>query len=279
MYQNRQRNDVTIYWPEYSNPGNNRYVSANPTARPEPDKFYLPALNIQADLGPVRLISTTAYFHRDELSGYDGTLYNLGYYQTCWGIGVLCSRRRGLPAARRIRCASASRTAELPRTCNSHQPAGQLHSRVAAAVDRSNRSSGVDSGGILLLPDRQYSLEEIHDPMADALFNQLLGQNIATVFGAPLNPDGSSYLPMGDSYFNRLLSHDRQIAGFGEVNFNLTDTLKLTAGVRVSKTSFSIQSPGRAGFLRTSGLRPRRAVEQRDPGHAQGGHPMAGRPE
>ena len=28
------------------------------------------------------LISTTAYFHRDEISGYDGTLYNLGYYQT-----------------------------------------------------------------------------------------------------------------------------------------------------------------------------------------------------
>jgi outer membrane receptor protein involved in Fe transport len=47
---------------------------------------------------------------------------------------------------------------------------------------------------------------------------------------------------MGDSYFNRLLSHDRQVAGFGEVNFNLTDTLKLTAGVRVSKTSYSIQS-------------------------------------
>src|SRR5580698_8112514 len=82
LYQNSQRNDVTIYWPEYSNPGANSYVSADPTARPEPDVFYLPALNVQADLGPTRLISTTSYFHRDEISGYDGTLYNLGYYQT-----------------------------------------------------------------------------------------------------------------------------------------------------------------------------------------------------
>jgi outer membrane receptor protein involved in Fe transport len=90
--------------------------------------------------------------------------------------------------------------------------------------------------------NRQYSLEEIHDPMADAFFNQMLGYPIADYFGTPLNPDGSSYLPMGDSYFNKLTAHDRQIAGFGEVSFNITDTLKLTGGVRVSKTDFSIQS-------------------------------------
>jgi outer membrane receptor protein involved in Fe transport len=235
LYQNRQRNDVTIYWPEYSDPGNSRYVSANPTARQEPDKFYLPALNLQADLGPVRLISTTAYFHRDELSGYDGTLYNLGYYQT---LGID-------PAAFPLLDGSGV-----------HLPPGLQNYRAPATVtnQQSNftqelRLQSTDptarlawTVGAFYSLNRQYSLEEIHDPMVDALFNQLRGQNIATVFGAPLNPDGSSYLPMGDSYFNRLLSHDRQIAGFGELNFNLTDTLKLTAGVRVSKTSFSIRS-------------------------------------
>src|SRR6202044_3911263 len=82
LYQNGHRNDVTIYWPEYSDPSSNRYVSANPTARPEPDLFYLPSLNVQAEMGPVRLISTTSYFDRREISGYDGTLYNLGYYQS-----------------------------------------------------------------------------------------------------------------------------------------------------------------------------------------------------
>ena len=90
--------------------------------------------------------------------------------------------------------------------------------------------------------DRQYSLEEIHDPMADAFFNQLFGYPIAEFFGTPLNANGTSYLPMGDSYFNQLASYDRQIAGFGEVNFKLTDTLKLTAGVRVSKDSYTIES-------------------------------------
>src|SRR5262249_1657037 len=40
----------------------------------------------------------------------------------------------------------------------------------------------------------------------------------------------------------RLLSHDRQIAGFAEGTYNLTDALKVTVGVRVSRVKFSIQS-------------------------------------
>src|SRR5262249_1754052 len=80
-YQDRQRHDVSNYWPLYSDPGNDRFVSANPTARSSPDKFYLPALKIEGDLGPVRLISNTSYYHREDQTGYDGTLYNLGFYQ------------------------------------------------------------------------------------------------------------------------------------------------------------------------------------------------------
>ncbi|HEY5264022.1 MAG TPA: TonB-dependent receptor, partial [Steroidobacteraceae bacterium] len=241
LYQNSQRNDVTIYWPEYSAPSNNRYVSANPTARTEPDVFYLPALNVQADLGPVRLISTTSYFHRDEISGYDGTLYNLGYYQS------------QIPAY-----GNAAGLAAFPLLDGTgvHLPAGLTDYRAPASVTNTQRNFTQEfrlqstdptarlawTAGVFYSLDRQYSLEEIHDPMADAFFNQLFGYPIADFFGSPLNPDGTSVLPMGDSYFNQLVSFDRQIAGFGELNFNVTDTLKLTAGVRVSKNSFTIES-------------------------------------
>jgi iron complex outermembrane recepter protein len=254
LYQNSQRNDVTIYWPEYSDPSANRYVSANPTARPEPDVFYLPALNVQADMGPVRLISTTSYFHRDEISGYDGTLYNLGYYQS------------QIPAY-----GDAAGLAAFPLLDGSgvHLPAGLTNYRAPASVTNTQRNLTQEfrlqstdptarvnwTAGVFYSLDRQFSLEQIHDPMADQLFNQLFGYNIATFFqpGAQFNPDGSSYLPMGDSYFNQLVSYDRQIAGFGEVNFNLTDTLKLTAGVRVSKNSYTIESS--AGGPQNSGPR------------------------
>jgi len=241
LYQNSQRNDVTIYWPEYSNPGANSYVSADPTARPEPDVFYLPALNVQADLGPTRLISTTSYFHRDEISGYDGTLYNLGYYQS------------QLPAY-----GNAAGIAAFPLLDGSgvHLPPGLTDYRSPASVTNTQRNLTQEfrlqstdpaarvswTAGVFYSLDRQFSLEEIHDPMADTLFNQLFGYPIADFFGTPLNPNGTSVLPMGDSYFNQLLSFDRQIAGFGEVNFKVTDTLKLTAGVRVSKDSYTIES-------------------------------------
>ena len=253
LYQNSQRNDVTIYWPEYSVPNNDRYFSADPTARPEPDVFYLPSLNVQADMGPVRLISTTSYFHRNEISGYDGTLYNLGYYQS------------QIPAY-----GNAAGLAAFPLLDGTgvHLPAGLTDYRAPASVTNTQRNLTQEfrlqstdptarvawTAGVFYSLDRQYSLEEIHDPMADALFNQLFGYPIAAFFGTPLNPDGSSYLPMGDSYFNQLVSYDRQIAGFGEVNFNLTDTLKLTAGVRVSKDSFTIESL--SGGPQNSGPRP-----------------------
>jgi iron complex outermembrane recepter protein len=255
IYQNQQRNDVTIYWPEYSNPSQDRYVSANPTGRPEPDVFYLPALNIQVDIGPVKLISTTSYFHRDETSGYDGTLYNLGYYQSQIQL-----------------YGNAAGLAAFPLLDGSgvHLPAGLTDYRAPASVTNQQRnltqefrvqSTDPDSrlswtAGVFYSLDRQYSLEEIHDPMADAFFNQLFGYNIATFFqpGAQFNPDGSSYLPMGDSYFNRLVSHDRQVAGFGELNFKLTDTLKLTVGGRVSKVSYNIESL--SGGPQNSGPRP-----------------------
>ena len=241
LYQNSQRNDVTIYWPQYSNPSDNRYVSADPTARPEPDVFYLPALNVQADIGSVTLISTSSYFHRDEISGYDGTLYNLGYYQS-----------------QLLDYGNAAGHAAFPLLDGSgvHLPAGLTDYRATASVTNTQRNitqefrlQSTDSAarvtwtaGVFYSLDRQYSLEEIHDPMADAFFNQLFGYPIADFFGTPLNANGTSVLPMGDSYFNQLSSYDRQIAGFGEVNFKLTDTLKLTAGLRVSKDSYTIES-------------------------------------
>lgn len=260
FYQNRHRNDVTIYWPNISDPGRDRYFSANPTARSEPDKLYLPSLNIQAELESVKLISTTAYFHRDELSGYDGTLYNLGYYQTLIGP-------------------TSPGAADFPLLDGSgiHLPPGLQNYRAPATVTNEQRNFTQEirvqstdptarltwTAGIFYSQNRQFSLEEIHDPMADAFFNQLIGMPIATYFGTPLNPDGSSVLPMGDSYFNRLLSHDRQIAGFGEVNFNLTDSLKLIAGLRVSKTTYSIQSL--SDGPQNSGPRPGNASSSEKP--------------
>jgi iron complex outermembrane receptor protein len=263
-FQHRARHDVTIYWPEYSNPNKDQYFSANPTPRQEPDNFYLPALNVSYDFGPVRLISTSAYFHRDEISGYDGTLYNLGYYQTLFNPTVSPAP----PGAPYYPLLDGS---------GIHLPAQLANYRSPATVTNQQRNISQEirlqsndpnarvtwTAGAFYSLNRQYSLEEIHDPQADDFFNFFLGQPIAAFFGTDQNPDGSSVLPFGDSYFNRLTSHDRQIAGFGEVNIGLTDTVKLIAGVRVSKTTFSIISL--SGGPQNSGYRPGAAENSQTP--------------
>jgi iron complex outermembrane receptor protein len=261
-FQHRARNDVTIYWPEYSNPSDNLFVSANPTARQEPDKFYLPAVTVDADLGAARLIATTSYFYRNEISGYDGTLYNLGYFQTFITPDVMNPPSPYFP---------------LLDGSGVHLPAGLTNYRAPATVTNEQRNFSQEirlqsndpnaritwTVGAFYSLNRQFSFEEIHDPMVDQLFGLILNDTAADYFGAPLNPDGSSELPFGDSYFNRLTSHDRQIAGFGEIGIGITDTLKFTAGVRVSKTTFSVESL--SGGPQNSGYRVGAAQSSQTP--------------
>jgi iron complex outermembrane recepter protein len=254
FYQHRARNDVTIYWPQYSNPDKNQFVSANPTGRSEPDKFYLPSVTVDADLGFAHLISTTAYFHRDEISGYDGTLYNLGYYQS------LLTPDPPILDGAGIHLPPELQNYRSPASVNNQQRNFSQELRLQSS-DPNARI--LWTAGAFFSINRQSSLEEIHDPMADTFFNYYTGDTIAAYFGTDLNPDGTSVLPMGDSYFNRLVSHDRQIAGFGEVTFGLTDTLKFTAGLRVSKTSFSIESL--SGGPQNGGDRPGAASNSQTP--------------
>jgi len=44
-----------------------------PRAPPSPDKFYLPSLKIEGDIGSARLISNTILLHRQNQTGYEGT--------------------------------------------------------------------------------------------------------------------------------------------------------------------------------------------------------------
>ncbi|HEY6456936.1 MAG TPA: TonB-dependent receptor [Steroidobacteraceae bacterium] len=234
-YQNRQRNDVTIYWPLYSNPGGNRFVSADPTASPEPDVFFLPALNVQVEMGAMRLISTTSYFHRDDQSEYEGTLYNLSYYQTYGPLDFPLIDASG------IHLPPGLVDYRSPNTITNQQRNLTEELRLQS-TDKSARVNW--TVGLFASIERQLSFEQIHDPMADTFFFREYGESAAEFFDdtTDMNPDGTSILPYGDSYFDRLISHDRQLAGFGEADINLTDKLKLLAGARVAYTQFSIQS-------------------------------------
>jgi len=249
FYQDRYANDVQSYWPLYSNPGSDRYVSADPTQRTVPDTFYIPALKVEGDLGAVRLISNTSYYHRKEETGYDGTLYNLGFYQA-QGAAPVIGLTSFLPGVFPLLDGDGL-----------HLPAGATNYRAPASVDnmqqnlteevrlQSNDSSSALTWttGLFFSVNRQDYLEQIHDPLLNELtlaatglpyqdffyYVNAAGANVPVLYD-PHFPD--------DSYFLQTYSRDRQGAVFGEGTYAFTDQWKLTAGARYSQTEFSFHT-------------------------------------
>src|SRR5256886_318170 len=193
-YQDRARNDISTYWPLYSDPGAHRFVSADPSRRSSPDKFYLPSLKIEGDIGSARLISNTSYYHRENQTGYEGTLYNLGFYQAFVffpptplidGNGV-------------------------------HLPPGATNYRSPSSIDNGQqnitqeiRLQSTDPNarllwttGLFFSENRQSYLEQIHDPLLNELALALTGAPY-TDFFVDANGDPVTFDPRfpDDSYF------------------------------------------------------------------------------
>src|SRR5882762_6067002 len=234
-YQDRSRNDISTYWPLYSDPGAHRFVSADPSRRSSPDKFYLPSLKIEGDIGAARLISNTSYFHRQNQTGYEGTLYNLGFYQAFVffpptplidGNGV-------------------------------HLPPGATNYRSPSSIDNGQqnitqeiRLQSTDPNarllwttGVFFSENRQSYLEQIHDPLLNELSLALTGAPY-TDFFVDANGNPVTFDPRfpGDSYFLKTNAKDEQYAAFGELTYGLTERLKATVGARFSRTKFSFDT-------------------------------------
>jgi iron complex outermembrane receptor protein len=230
-YQNQQRNDISTYWPLYSDPSSGRFINADPSRRPVPDKFYLTSLKIQGDLGPVQLISNTSYYHRREQTGYEGTLYDLGFYQTFLGDMTLVDAN------------------------GVHLPPGATNYRSPASVDNGQQNITQEirlqssdpnakllwTTGVFFSVNRQTYLEQIHDPLLNELTLALTGLPFTdpSLFGVPY--DVADGFPT-DSYFLKTSAKDEQYALFGELNYNLTERLKATVGARVSKNKYSFNT-------------------------------------
>jgi iron complex outermembrane receptor protein len=268
LYQHRDRNDISVFWPQVqgangqikrSDPGNLQFFNADQTSRPEPDHYFLPVLKAEAEFGNVSLISNTSYYTRDDTSGYDGTLYNLGYYQTLGSRGGPCNLTTG------ANCGANQFDATLQFNPNTyplidqyglHLPAAVQNYRAPATVVNEQRTFTEEvrlqsndpaarltwTTGIFYQFTRQVSLEEIYDPMVDTLFGAIFQPICDPMTGCvPASATTSFGLGLaegGYSYYNYNTGHDRQTALFGEANYEIIPRLKLTVGARIAKTAF-----------------------------------------
>ncbi|MGH8320029.1 MAG: TonB-dependent receptor [Steroidobacteraceae bacterium] len=240
LYQGSDFHDTDGYWPILSNPGNGQFVSGNPDRRPVPDHWYLSSLKIAWDLGKAQLISVSSYYHRAEQDGYQGTLYDLGYFQTFnWPAGA----PNGTPTPfldPSLYPLIDSTGVHLPPSLYDYRsPAtitnGQTNWTQEIRLQSSDPASRLTwTLGAFWSLDRVKSIEQIYDPGINTFFTTILGVTGTgpLVFDSPL-------LPNGDDYYNLNIGYDRQLAGFGQLNYRLIGGLSAIAGVRVSKTNFT----------------------------------------
>jgi iron complex outermembrane recepter protein len=249
-YQDVKEHNISNYWPLYSNAGNNQFVSADPDERNSPDTFYLPSLKIQGDLGSVTLISNTSFYHRENTTGYEATLYNLGYYQTQNAAPIFL-----LPWLQGV-------SYPLLDGDGLHVPGGLQYTASGSSVQngqenltqeirlQSNDPNArlVWTTGIFANENRQTYLEQIHDPMLNQLTEAVLGLPYTDVFcylnAAGLCTGPAPYDPSfpEDSYFLKTASKDEQLAVFGEASYGFTEQLKLTVGARYSHMTYSFDT-------------------------------------
>jgi iron complex outermembrane recepter protein len=260
IYQNRQQHDQPTYWPAYSNPGAGQFNTATPERIPDPDQWYLPALKLQWDLGKTALISNTSYYHRSNETGYQGTVYDLAFYQSLgWPANPLFGTAVGGTG---LGCEATNNAANCPwypllDGRGLHLPAGFSNYQTPNIMTNAQQSytqelrwqSTDDTSrlhwtlGAFWQLAKETSIENLIDPQINNFMTYLYGQDAISLFGPYYScPTNAAYTPIPacSIYYNSNTTFDRQIAGFGELTFEIVSGLKLTVGERVARTSFSL---------------------------------------
>jgi len=255
-YQNSRKHDESTFWPAYSDVSAGVFNNATPERIPVPDAYYLPALKIEADLGGSKLISNSSFYHRDELTGYQGTTYDLAYYQAqSWVIGS-CGPASTTPVPPCSWYPLINATGiHLPPGFTDEQTPNQITNRQESWTQEVRLQSNNPASrwnwtvGVFWSLSKETSIEQLRDTQIIPFWNALFGIDPQDYFSPATyycNGVGtpSATFPSCDIYYNANTSFDRQIAGFSEVAYNFTDQLKLTLGGRLEKMSFSLSHYG-----------------------------------
>jgi len=172
---------------------------------PGEDWFVLPGVTVNFDLGSTRLTSVTSYFKRHDAQQFDYSMITMD---------------------------SLFQTAILPGFEN-YRSTGRTTTTQENITQEVRLSSAEDSGplnytiGVFYQHARTGFDQTVAEPDLDTLSQTLFGAPLEAVVGIGLLPGGLSYRQNSEATVE-------QVAGFGEAAYDLTQRLKLTAGVRVA---------------------------------------------
>ena len=215
-HQELKLNDTGAYWASLSDRSNSKFLNGNAQANSSNDPFTLWAIKVNSDLGWARLTSSTSYFSRNQTGVSDYTQF-LGSLADDIGFPGTTPYASGPN--------SLGTTGTAYFTDQQHNAIEELRLQ---SVDPRAKLTWV--AGLFLSRQDENTTERMDD----------LG--LMSAFGGQPFPQ----LPAATLvYSGPYEAIDRQIALFGQTDLSLTDTLKLTTGLRVS----SIRSSGNEYFV------------------------------
>lgn len=211
FYERQQYNDRSAYYEELSDPDAGNFKSGKTLRQPYDDKYVLPALDIDWNLGAVDLVSSTSYFKRttEQVGDFTNSTSALLFGSPDPIIDGFLERGR-------YKDEQENWTQEL--RLQSSDQAARLQWVVGAYYAKSKQSS-------------QQANES---PTLEQALQEVLAIGVEDFFGVPLY--------RGLYSFNTLRTgDDEQKALYGQVDFQVVEGVKLTAGARYSRTEFTFE--------------------------------------
>ncbi|MBO9695122.1 MAG: TonB-dependent receptor [Sphingopyxis sp.] len=220
FFQKIDVNDAGVTWNTLSDPGAGIFKNGDPLYQPHRDRFILPNLDIEWDLGGAILTSSTSHFARRSYSEWD--------YSTV------------VPAI-----LSAGALASLPGyTSTSYfidkQANWSTELRLQSAESDSRLSWVV---GLYASRRKQTNFQTI-DAVGYNILATALG--LPQIPAPPAVPNPVLFPDAGEYGLSTLLiansAVDKQYAAFAEVNYKITDRLTATVGLRAERATLKFEN-------------------------------------
>jgi len=205
-YQELRLGDTSAYWPSLSDPSASNFENGNAQRNTSTDPFYLAAIKVVWDAGFAHLTSNTSYFSRNQHSISDYTEFDRALF--------------GLTLPPPLGDVATSHDADNQ---NNFYQEFRVQSVDAAATL-------VWTAGLFYAHLDENTTETVFDPNLNNEYDIAYG----TPFCSPQAP-----CPNGEILTQPVSQIiDTQYALFGDAAFKITDSWKLTAGVRASHIAY-----------------------------------------
>lgn len=228
-WQELNINDTAAYWITLTNPRANQYRNGNMLDNPSTDPFTLSSIKLKWDLGFASLTSNTSYFVRKQHSTSDYTQY----LRATWALFG------DYPNTFPVR----GNKGYAPFEDNQHNFYEEIR---LASNDADARV--VWNGGLFFSRLNENAPENVIDPTLNDQVNAYTNGHPAVPVCTPTLPCPGGLIFYGP--IDRVV--DKQLAVFGDVGVKITETLKATVGLRVSRLQFTGSVYATGPFLGTT---------------------------